>query len=226
MDEFFSSNLSQRQLATILHTMGYIGATPEDVSYIKSEELFEDTFPIDLVIFKPTKEVDYYVMQTVGLSSYFFDKNVRRSELIMMLPKTMKLDFEKPEYDWPRQLLLDIAYGLVENKLGPMVGQVHMPSENDVYEGSLDVVGGIIVLPEQLSMDFCEEEIEGSYTKFLQVVPITKEDLSKIEDVGPSKFIEFDLHDGDGPQFVAKIKEKKLEGIDKIIKENEDALKD
>ena len=50
--------------------------------------------------------------------------------------------------------------------------------------------------------------------------------MAKIDDVGPGKFVQFDLHDADGANFIVKLKEKKLEGIDKIIKENEDALKD
>lgn len=226
MDKFFSDNLSDRQLTVALHTMAYAGATPEDVSYIKSEELPEDTFPIDLLIIKPTKTVDFYIMQTCGLSSYYFSKDIGRSELMMFLPKTWKPVFDKPEYNWPRELLLDIAYGVVENNRGTMIGQVYVPRQDFVYKDSGDVTGGILVLPEQFSLEFCEELIEDTYTKFLQVVPITKDNLEKIEEVGPAKFIEYDLHDTEGPQFVAKIQTKKLEGIDKIIKENEDALKD
>ena len=226
MAEFFSDNLTDRQVQTVLHTMKFIGSKPEDVMYLKSEEYVNDTFPIDLAIFKPNENIDCYVMQTVGLSSYYFEKDVARSELVMVLPKKWKADFDKAEYNWPRLLLLDIAYGLVDNKRGPMIGQVHLPKDEEVYEGSPDIVGGIVVLPEDFDIEFCEEYIDESYTRFLQIVPVSKDDLSKIEEVGPGKFIEYDLHDSDGAQFIAKLKEKKIEGIDKIIKQNEDSLKD
>ena len=225
MAEFFSENLTDRQVKVVLHTMEYIGAKPEDVMYLKSEEYINDTFPIDLIIFKPNDNIDCYVMQTVGLSSYYFEKDVARSELVMVLPKNWKPDFEKDEFNWPRLLLLDIAYGMVDNKRGPMIGQVHLPKEESVYDGSPDIVGGIIVLPEDFDFNFCEEYIDESFTKFLQVVPVSKDDLSKIEEAGPGKFIEFDLHDSEGAQFIVKLKEKKIEGIDKIVKQNEDSLK-
>ena len=225
MNEFFSENLTDRQIKTLFHTMKFIGAKPEDIIYLKSEEYLEDIFPIDLAIFKPNENIDCYVMQTVGLSSYYFEKDVARSELIMVLPKTWKPDFYKNEYNWPRYLLLDIAYGAVENNRGTMVGQVYVPKEDNMYEGSDDVIGGILVLPEDFDLMFCEEYIDETYTKFLQVVPITKDDLSKIEEVGPGKFIRYDLHDSDGALFTVKLKENKLYGIDKIIKQNEDSLK-
>lgn len=225
MDEYFADNLTDRQIQVVLHTMSFIGAKPEDVLYLKSEELLEDTFPIDLIIFKPNKNIDCYIMQTVGLSSYYFDKDIPRSELFMVLPNNWKPDFNKPEYNWPRLLLLDIAYGTVENNRGVMVGQVHLPKMDNDYEGSPNIAGGIIVLPEDFSFEFCEDLIEETYTKFLQVVPISKDDLSKIEEVGPGKFIEYELHDSDGALFNVKLKEKQVQGIDRIIKQNENNLK-
>lgn len=226
MDKYFSDELTDRQIQVIMHTMSYIGSTPDDISIIKSEEYISDTFPIDIAIFKPNDNMDCYIMQTVGLSSYYFSKDVARSELLMVLPKTWKEVFDKDEYNWPKDLLLDIAYGMVENKRGPMIGQVHIPSDEFVYDGSPNIVGGIIVLPEDFSLEFCEEYIEEGYTKFMQVVPVSKDDLAKIEEDGPGKFIEYSLHDADGANFIVKLKEKKLEGIDRIVKQNEDALKD
>ena len=144
----------------------------------------------------------------------------------MVLPKTWKPIFDKEEFYWPLQILLDVAYGVVENKMGTAFAQVYLPRQNaEPYTKYSDAIGGILTMPEMFPIEMYDAEIENSFTRFLQVVPISQNDLSKIEDFGPAKFIEFDLHDSDGPQMVVKIKEKPLTGIDRIIKQNEDTLK-
>jgi hypothetical protein len=222
---YFSEEISDRQAQVLAHIMANTGATFENLHYIKSEEYLSDIFPIDIAVHEPTEFVDYYIAHTVGLSSYYFTTNFARSELVMLLPKTWKPVFDREEYKWPLGLLLDIAYGIVENKVGPMIGQVYMPNGNEIVSPATDAIGGIITLAEHFPIELYEVKINDTFTRFFQVVPITKDDAEKIEENGSIDFIKYNLHDSEGPQMVVKLKEKKPMGIDKLIKQNEDSLK-
>ena len=224
----FSEELSERQTAVVLHYLKNLVAEPSDVTFLKSQEYYSDIFPIDIAIFKPTEFFNYYIVSTVGLSSYRFDNNFARSELMMVLPPEWKTVLDKEEYYWAPQMLRDIAYNLVENNIGVAVGQVHILADTEhegTYSRFTDAVGGIVTMPEMLHFTMFEEKIGETYTRFMQVVPVTRDDVAKIESMTPLKFIEFELHDSDGPQMVVKLKEKPLQGIDKIIKQNEAILK-
>lgn len=224
----FSEKLTVRQAAVLAHYIGTAGLESDNMHYIKSEKYSSDTFSVDIAVFEPMKDFNYYLISTVGLSDYWFDKNFARCELFMVLPPEWKPIFDKEEYFWAPQLLRDIAYNLIENYIGVAVGQVHVltDSEKDAtYSPFTDAIGGIITMPEMFPVEMSEEKIGETYTRFMQVVPVTKEDVLKIENMTPLKFIEFELHDSDGPQMVVKLKEKPVQGIDKIIKQNESVLK-
>lgn len=228
-EPYFSKELSERQTAVVMHYLRNLISDPNDLDYIKTQEYSSDIFPVDIVVINPSEYFNYYVVGTVGLSSYRFDKNLARSELFMVLPPEWKPVMDKEEFYWAPQLLRDIAYNLIDNDMGVAVGQVHLltgTEESGTYSPFTDAVGGIITMPEMLPISMCEEKIGDTYTRFMQVVPITKDDVSKIESMTPSKFIEYELHDSDGPQMVVKLKEKPLQGIDKIIKQNESVLKE
>lgn len=226
MEPYFRKELTERQSEVAAFFMKCLGSDVDHMHYIKSQEYYTDYFPIDLIIYEPTEFFDGYVAITAGLSDYRFDKFFGRSELLMVLPKNWKPVFDKEEYYWPLKILLDVAYGVVENKQGTMIGQVYLPREDeDGYTNYSDAIGAILTLPEEFPIQMYEIEGENSYTRFLQVVPISKDDLSKIEENGPAKFIQYNLHDSEGPQMRVKIPEKPLAGIDKIIKQNEDSLK-
>ncbi len=224
MEPYFSKDLSERQIQVVAHTMNLIGAEPEGIAYFKAEEYIYDIFPIDIAVFAPTEVFDYYIIQTVGLSSYRFDKNFARSELLMVLPNTWNLEIEKESSVWPIKLLQDIAYSVVDNKEGVMVGSIYGPQSCERYTEYSDAVGGIITLAENFPLEMYEEKIGETYTRFFQVVPITKEDVSKIKEMGSAKFIKFDLHDSEGPQFVVNIENNAPVGIEKIITQNEKTL--
>ncbi|MBQ9793186.1 MAG: suppressor of fused domain protein [Clostridia bacterium] len=227
-EPYFSKELSERQTAVVMHYLKNLIADPNDLEYVKTQEYKTDVFPVDIVIVKPTEYFNYYVVATVGLSSYRFDSNFARCELMMVLPPEWKPILDKEEFYWPPQLLRDIAYNLIDNDMGVAVGQVHVltgTEDSGTYSPFTDAVGGIITMPEMFPVTMCEEKIGDTYTRFMQVVPVTKDDVAKIESMTPFKFIEFELHDSEGPQMVVELKEKPLQGIDKIIKQNEAVLK-
>ena len=224
----FSEELSERQTAVVLHYLKNLGADPFDIDYIKTQEYKSDVSSIDLIVVEPSKEFNYYVVGTVGLSNYRFNKNFARCELFMVLPPEWKPIMDKEEFYWAPQMLRDIAYNLVDNEIGVAVGQVHVLSDTEkegTYSPFTDAVGAIVAMPEMLPFEICEGKIGDTFTRFMQVVPVTRNDVAKIESMTPLKFIEFELHDSDGPQMVVKLKEKPAQGIDKIIKQNEAILK-
>ncbi len=226
----FAEELSERQVAVCMHYLKILGLSPDEMQYIKTEIEAFDLYPVDLAIFEPSEAFDYWVITTVGLSEYYFDgDNLARCELMMVVPKEWKPILDKEEHYWVLDMLRDIAYGVIDNKRGLAINQLYLLadlSENETFCKSTDAVGAIVTLPEMLPFSFLEEKIDGSYTRFLQLVPVTANNVSKIEEVGPAKFIEFDLHDSDGPKMVVTLKEKPLQGIDKLVKRNEDSLND
>lgn len=218
--------LSDRQVAVLNHYIDIMGFTVADMQYIRSQQFMTDLFPVDIAIFAPIENFNYYVITTVGLSQYRFRKGFARCELCMVMPTTWKPIFGQKEYFWAVQILQDIAYNIVEENYGISIGQTHIfsgASKNEPYYECTDAVGGIICFPEMFPLEFLEEEIEFTYTRFLQVVTLNKSDLAKIDEVGEQDFITYDLHNADGPQMVIKVQEPK--GIEKIIRKNEDTLK-
>ena len=83
----------------------------------------------------------------------------------------------------------------------------------------------MITFAENFPMEIYEAEIEDTLTRFFQVVPVSSKDVEKVEDIGPLNFIKFNLHDSDGPKMMVEFGEKPVEGIDRLIKENESSLK-
>ncbi len=225
MDKYISKVLTERQEDVVAHIAGVGGFDLEQMQYIKSEEYFDDPSSIDIAIFAPTENFNYYLVSTVGLSSYQPDPKLARAEIFMLLPPTWKWDMEKEEYSWPVQMLRDVANGFVDDNKGVGLYLLVKLADN-VYSEGTDTVGGVLCFPEMNAIEFVEEKIGDTYTRFFDFVPLNKAQLAKIEDVGVKAFVEFDLHDADGPVgFVAQEpKIKKGSNIDKIIEHNTNSL--
>ncbi|MBQ3047717.1 MAG: suppressor of fused domain protein [Clostridia bacterium] len=226
MEPMFSEDITDRQAEAVAFLMAHLGSDVDHMHYIKFEQYYSDLHAVDIAIFEPTKYFDAYVAMTAGLSDYKFNKNFKRSELVMVLPKTWKPIFEKEEYSWPIQLLLDVAHGVIDNNNGTMPGHVYICNNDEgEYAKASNAIGGILSLPEEFPIELFEFKGDDCYVRFMQVIPISSDDLARIEEIGPAKFIEFNLHDSEGPQMRVKLKQKTVAGIDKIIKQNEEALK-
>lgn len=225
MEKYLSNNITDRQKKVLEHYVKTGGFDVENVEYIKNEEYLDDPSSVDIAIFAPTENFDYYTVATVGLSSFQPDPSLACAEIFMLLPSSWKFDLEKSEYSWPIDLLQDVAQNYVENKKGIGLYQVVQMADEAYSEGT-DIVGGILCFPELNIIDFVEEKIENSYTRFFNFVPLDKNQLNKILDVGVQAFVEFDLHDIDGPvNFVAKEPQtKKGTNIDRIIEHNVSSL--
>ncbi len=228
MEPFFSEYLTDRQVEVINHFIDIMGFELNDFRYLKSQEYLTDLFPVDVAIFAPTEKFNYYTITTCGLSQYLLNKYFNRIELCMVLPDTWKPNLDRKENMWAPEFLLDIAYQIVENKTGINIGQLFiMNTENGElpYPEGSDAVAGIVCLPEMLDIDIMEKEIEGSYTRFFQIMTVDKDGLSKLDEMSPVDYITYELHDSDKPLMVVPVKKVEAKGIDKIIRKNEDTLK-
>lgn len=226
MEPYSFDNTTERQYKTLAHTLSTIGGKAEQVHFFKSEHNPFDLYPVDIAVIEPTEEFENFIVTTVGLSAYKFMKDFARAELIIILPKEWKADFTKWEYYWPVKLLQDIAFGIINNKAGVVPFQLFEMAD-EPYE-TTNVVGGIVILPEIMPIEFIEEKIDYDYTRFYQLIPVTKKQVDKIKDIGADKFIQFDLHDADGPLLnveVPDVKKNAGKKIDRIISHNERILK-
>ena len=224
---FYRKNISDRQADVLAHYVDILGLDADAMEYFKAEEFIDDKGgPIDIAIFEPTESFGYYLATTAGLSAYRTSKNFAPVELFMILPPSWKTDFNRDEYYWPVEFLKDIAYNLIKTSKGIFPPQVYVCSDKKYLKGT-DTIGAVLVFPEMTPLDLIEDKYDGIYTRFFQLVPINKAEKAKIDDVGVENYIKFDLHDAEGPQFVAKepaIK-KGVTALDKVIEHNEKSLK-
>lgn len=215
-------SVDERKALVASHIIANLGATMDDAQILEAEGDLSFNTPIDLIVVKPHENFDYYVVSTVGLSDYYFNKGLARAELSIVLPKTWKIMLDKHEYAWPFEMLSDIAESVVNAGQGVAVGQVYTLSKPT---NSNTVYGGVVTFPEMMPLNFVEEKIGITYTRFFLVVPVSKEQLDKIDSVGIDDFIEYDLHDTDGPLMVAEYVKATNSTLDKIIAHNENSLK-
>ena len=218
-----------RRALVVNHTKNILGAENSQVHIFKTSAEYDNLFPVDVAVFEPTEAFNGYVVSTVGLSDYRFSDNVARAELVMVLPSSYKMSFEKPEYGWVVRFMAQMAQACISDNSGVVIGQVFTFSKDGkpCFAGT-DCISGVISFPEMFPLEFFEEKIGLTYTHFLQVVPLNQNRLEKLRSVGFETFLGFDLHDADGPVMFAPDpqKAKGNSPIDKIISHNEDILND
>ncbi len=226
MQPYSREKLTDRQLAVLDHIISFAGATADQVHYFTNRSPF-DIFPVDVAVVKPSEISPYFIVSTVGLSAYKPMNELARAELVILLPEGWKTDFAKMEYFWPVKMLQDISRGLINKDKGVFIEQLMELDEDDPYE-TTDFVGGIVTFPELMPLEFIEKKIDYDYTRFFELVPVTGKQVKKIGDIGADKFIQFDLHDADGPVLnveVPDVKRNAGKKIDMIISHNERSLK-
>lgn len=186
------------------HYSKIFGVDPEDFMVLPNEPVGEAQ--VDIIWFKPTTEFNFNVLATCGLSDLQMDEPPQAIELIMLLPPDWKVGDKKDEWWWPLELLTQAAYLPFATGESLSLGSVISLTENDepFMKGTKNC-GLIITLPEYFSPAAFEVQLdEGSYLRFFQCVPVNKDDIERINESSPFKFIEFNLHNADGPDFVVK----------------------
>ena len=82
----------------------------------------EDGSQVDIVWAKPTKDFNYHVLVTAGLSEMVMEEPEQCMELVMMLPADWKMGDKKDEWWWPVELLSGVAYTALTAKESLTIG--------------------------------------------------------------------------------------------------------
>ncbi len=224
MEGYFSNKLQERQSAVVNHFLEKGLFDADQSMYFKGLERPSDLSSIDIVIFPPSSEFNYYLVSTAGLSAYILEKGIARGEICMILHKSWNNDFEDKNNNWVLSFLNEVAKTFIETETAVVAGAVADLSGNEELN-KLDIYGAIVVFPELFPIDFFEEQIGLSYTRFYCVIPLSKKQVEKLADVGEDFFMQYDLHDASGPLHVIKQKKVNQKPIDKIISNNISSLK-
>ena len=188
------------------HYSNFFGVEPEDFMVLPNEPVGDAQ--VDIIWFKPSEKFNYNVLATCGMSNYLMQDPAQCMELIMLLPPDWKVGDKKDEWWWPLEMLTSVGYLPFETNENLTLGSVVSLTKDDkpFMKGTKNC-GVIITLPEHFPPEMFEVEVEDDvYLIFFQCVPIDKDDIERIEESSPLKFIEFNLHNADGPEFVVKKK--------------------
>lgn len=169
-------------------------------------EMEEDGSQVDIVWAKPTKDFNYHVLVTAGLSEMVMEEPEQCMELIMMLPADWKMGDTKDQWWWPIELLSRVAYTSLIMKDSLTIGSVVSLTKDDApFMKGTKNCGLVVTVPEHFDLSLCEIPVaDGLFLRFHQVIPVNKEDIERINEEGVYKYIKYTLHNADGPDFVVK----------------------
>ena len=172
----------------------------------KKSVLQSDMPPITTLVFKPTDATPFWKLCTIGASDYLMPerdigwgrKANRRNEYIMLIEPKAKIDEQSTEWLFFNSLLWSTAEYAFNSKENLTV--------SDTIDMGLDgkYCGTVILFPEVFkSPDIVKCYIsEKEYVSIFQVMPITREQLSKKSESGADGVYrlmeQFYTHDDDG----------------------------
>ena len=183
----------------------YFGVEQDDFMVLSND--VKDDEQVDIIWVKPTKKFNYNILATCGVSNVQMENPPQCIELMMLLPADWKIDDKKDEWWWPLELLTQIAYLPFKGQELTYGSVVSLTKDDKPFMKGTKNCGAIVTFPEHFPPEMFEHEVEdGLFIRFFQCVPIDKDDMERIEENGPFKFIEFNLHNADGPDFVVKKK--------------------
>lgn len=224
MEKELFAKLISRKREVLLHFEKVLSSPLGKAEYFLSPLNKGEDYAIDIALFEPSEDYPYFVASTVGLSCYQFNKMYARCELMLALPQNYKFDASKEDSTWPLELLRRLAYLLLYAKKVPALSQIYEIFDKDELKATNQNCG-ILVAPDMFDGSMFEEKIDDTYTRFYQLVPLSSTQVKKALDVGVQAFIEFDLHDAEGPDTVVNWKPKTNKKIEEIISHNEGNLK-
>lgn len=143
---------------------------------------------IDIVIIEPNKKRDYYILCTIGAGAYTANVDKEKApfasehlELLIYLPKDWKISpeaFNDENNYWPiRHLKATARIPYYENSYLDFGHTVSNEGE-EPFAANTDKVGMILLspIPDPLDPITCELS-SGKEVEFLQLLPITKEEM-------------------------------------------------
>lgn len=174
---------SARQQKLYDHYVGVFGEEPIFSLKLKKNVLPENMKPITTFVFRPTDEMPFWKLCTIGASDYLMPerdigwgrKANRRNEYMMLIAPEVKVSEEETEWLFLNSLLWSTAeYAFAEQDTITV---------SDTIDMGLDgkYCGTVLLLPEVFkspSIVKCYVS-EHKYISIFQVMPITRELLSK-----------------------------------------------
>lgn len=168
--------------------------------YGKSQSLYRDyssegVHP-DIAIIPPKFSKPFFTLVTVGMGAH---KTVpptesqahfeERTELILTLNKDWLLEEKTEEWYWPLHMLRDAAKTTADNN--SPIGNLHTIEMPKFYDPFNKFCGALLVEPEVDISDDVEqcELTDGSTVKFLQFIPLFREELRFKKDHGGEKLL-------------------------------------
>lgn len=150
---------------------------------LKKNVLSNDTKPISTYVFEPTKELPFWKLCTIGASDYLMPerdigwgrKANRRNEYMMFISPDVKVDESATEWLMLNSLLWSTAEYAFKEKDNITV------SDTIDFDLKGKYCGAVLLLPEvfkSASVVKCFIS-KHKYISIFQVMPVTKEQLSK-----------------------------------------------
>lgn len=158
--------------------------------YQVMHELVSPDIHLDVLVFSPTEESNYYTLVTMGMCGYKMnvpkelkDKSLERAELIMHLPPNWNIKSSKEEDYWPIEQIKTIARMPIYDKT--YLAGWHTVNNGNPVSTNTESTGFILlpVLNHKLNIK------ELGSINFYTLMPLYKEELEYVYENGTNKLM-------------------------------------
>lgn len=172
--------------ALIKHYSTYLGDI-EMLEYTPSKDMM---FKPQLILSRPNKMHNYYVVATVGLSELKFKGTYTNCEMIMLLDENWKFRLDNINYNWPLELIHKISNMIYLSANEIAYGQYFINDGNKTFCPLTDMGVALIGVPAMLDKNFFELRSGKKITNFFVLTTATFDELKLIKHIGGINFIQ------------------------------------
>lgn len=143
-----------------------------------------------LILSKPNKFHDYYVVATVGVSDIKLKGLYKNCEFVILLDKKWKAKLDDIKYSWPLELIHKITnvVHLTNTEVG--YGKYFINDGNKTFSSTTDMGVALIGVPAMFETRFFELQNGKKTTNFFILTTATFDELKLIKHVGGINFIQ------------------------------------
>lgn len=172
--------------AIIKHYTSNLGEC-EVLDYAPSKNM---PFKPQLLLSKPNKYHDYYVVATLGVSDIKLKGTYSQCEFVMLLDKNWKFKLDNVNCNWPFDLIHKISniMYLTDTEMG--YGKYFINEGNKPFCPTTDMGVALIGVPAMFDTRFFEMRHGKKATNFFIITTATMEELNLIKRMGGINFIQ------------------------------------